>query len=121
MSTAEKTTTLEALLRRWAELEPDACEYDTDLGCYSVVVGDLWIPLDNWHTKAYTAQAATQEAIERRGLHWSVWTNPSDTREPPYGAAVWVDLSDEETDRYGADTPAAALLSAYVQALEGLG
>lgn len=109
-----KPQTLEALLRRWAELEPGRCIISRN-GDFMLYDGDIALsdvgkdagPLCN-----AIVQAATKEAIERRGWYWHVGS----AHGGKYGADV--DTKPGLVGHRGyADTPAAALLSAYLQAL----
>ena len=121
-----KPQTLEALLRRWAELEPDrcviegnyhgkpqACFYDVDL----YVDMDLFspsIPKDDRREIDAKLFWPVCYAIERRGWSWRVMSYKGQHAV----ARVWRHIMSEDND-VTSDTPAAALLSAYVQALEG--
>lgn len=120
--TDTQTPTLEALLRRWAELEPDHCmvresgEYGSAPVVHLDGIGWDHMPLDDYDDLRMCTQFAVQQAIEARGMWWAL---DNDVVDKKYAAVVnerrWGNL-----DWYGFsdDTPAAALLSAYLQALE---
>ena len=120
MKSPTDTTTLEALLRRWAELEPERCiltGYEPYQG-YSVRVKGAMQMADLLHAGDYVVQGATQEAIERRGWMWSLDSQYMDSGVPLGLCSAIVCDEDDINEHATSDTPAAALLSAYVQALE---
>lgn len=143
-----ETNELEALLRRWAELEPDRCFFYADsltaccvrVGHYETSVSDasLW---PHRITHPHHIQAAVQEAIEARGWLWTrdicgqmiVYPSQDSTACPECNGWIEVPITDAfDTDicatcegtgdnRIGSamhDTPAIALLTAYLAALE---
>lgn len=107
-----ETNELEALLRRWAELEPGRCRLDT-------ATNDLGVMLrDNWK-KGLTfmgepdperIQGAVQEAIEARGWHWTIQGKIQKT---------YAHIDNIGGGAY-ADSPAAALLKAYLAAVKSI-
>ena len=118
MKSPTDTTTLEALLRRWAE--PERCiltGYEPYQG-YSVRVKGAMQMADLLHAGDYVVQGATQEAIERRGWSWSIVHIGTDEAMVFIPGASLRDRLESLGKCNDADTPAAALLSAYVQALE---
>lgn len=99
------------LLRKWAQHEPERCSFDGDT-CR--LAWRLDEPGDTTKAEMNNAMtlAATIEAIEARGWWWNVGT----TLQLPVQAYV---QSPERTFRpVRAETPAAALLGAYLAALE---
>lgn len=114
-----ETQTLEALLRRWAELEPLVVYLQTDghgrLLC--VHIDNEWFVYDDCAFRMrMVLQCAAQEAIEARSWSWDLDACYMDNEEKRmYGATVYVVGDFCESREY---TPAAALLSAYLQALE---
>src|SRR5690606_34395902 len=99
------------LLRKWAQHEPERCSFDGDT-CR--LAWRLDEPGDTTKAEMNNAMtlAAVIEAIEARGWWWNVGT----TLQEPVQAYV---QSPERNFRpVRAETPAAALLGAYVAALE---
>lgn len=126
MTEQPNTQTLETLLRRWAELEPERCiaQDDGDLtlewqGHFNVDACSLRNGLDPWDTAL--VQGAVQEAIEARGWIWDLGTAPprrgGNYPDCMHAAGVFRVRGDMDHNACG-PTPAAAILSAYLQALE---
>lgn len=101
---------LESLLRRWTELEPEWCKIDPTHGL-CVAAGETWAPTRWMDYSDYIVQGAAQQAIEARGWEWQVarTTNFLDQM------FVWANVMGVAGI---ADTPAAAILTAYLSALE---
>lgn len=123
------TETLTTLLARWAELEPERCTF---IEAHKGIHNDLYnFPRLDWsvdikdlgpeghfsdpdkNCDLACIQGAVQEAIQARGWSW-------DMRHNQYGgvgfeATVW-DMGPEY--HCIGQSPAAALLSAYLKALE---
>ena len=105
---------MKELLEKWAELEPKQCHKDPLnpatyylLGASVNVISDL-----NVHELG-VVQMATQQAIEARGWLWSL------SRPSGIGYVPWTATVRRFTLRsYG--SPAEALLSAYLLALEAV-
>lgn len=112
---------LEALLRRWAELEPERCKFLDGAGpisgfYVSGAYGDVSVYQKGRHAHPAYIEAAVRECIESRGWTWII---ESSTTAPRYGAAL-DEMGNASLEWENADTPAAALLSAYIKALESL-
>jgi hypothetical protein len=110
-------TALEPLLRRACELEPERFraaldpEGDRDT---QVLVGSEWLSL-NWMflpLAGAVVQAAVQEAIEARSGYWGIESPYESETTRYYRALVNIGTVGEDT----MDSPAAALLSAYLTA-----
>ena len=121
---------LETLLRRWSELEPDRCIIDSRgfIHFPSLEAGDTNPSMSVWDAE-YTldrmtllnpnecrlflaiAQGAIQEAIEARGWEWTTGRTTNFLNQ----MFVWANVMGVVGI---ADTPAAALLTAYLSALE---
>lgn len=115
------------LLKRWGELEPAWCHVDDER---AGVMTDVGTPLERLRFKAQFHRlgqyeplilAAVIEAIEARGWRLTLVHNPWREERPKWGA--WLsryeegDLALARRD-HEADTPAEAILSAYLAALE---
>lgn len=111
---------LPELLKRWSELEPERCKpFELSL------VDGTWVRLDGVWSTAWvperasdraTIQTATQEAISDRRWRWRVGTDG-----PGFEASITLDPDKAINwhDTYASrETPAEALLAAYVKALE---
>lgn len=112
---------LEALLERWAGLEPERCQ-----------IIDRWAPdpvllitSDNPHGwrvgvgpwSRPTIQSAVQEAIEARGWHWLVGHSGDNGRM--FGCVTLPQSPKARPlSRENGDSPAVALLAAYLAAIE---
>jgi hypothetical protein len=122
---------LETMFRRWAELEPDRCEFnpaarkqdkrevwqyviDAFGVTHWIFPGDFDEDFDEFPEIPSVLEYATREAIEARG--WS-WIIESSTSAPKYGAAL-DEMGNASLEWKNADTSAEALLSAYLSALE---
>jgi hypothetical protein len=142
-TTSENTGTLQAfhlesggvmkeLLSKWASLEKGRCR-ESDPGTYDVIVGGefdailggAWEsvrePDEGWAARSTAfqsalLQAAVQEAIEARGWMGVIGFGGSKGAD----ARVVTSNDDDGTDAHGS-TPAEALLSAYLTALEAQG
>lgn len=116
-----QTTTLEALLREWAELEPERCENpDEDAGRFTplVLVADEWCYISSvFFAWLYPLQGAVQEAIEARGWQYEHHAAPCDDGSPGYAHRASVDYGRGACAMLNVDTPSEAILSALVQAL----
>lgn len=109
--TDTQTPTLETLLRRWAELEPARCRIELPESVWCCGMDRFLI---GSQIDLVFIQCAVQEAIEARGWVWRVRGHGN------YAVAwVWFNILSSDHEQT-ADTPAAALLSAYLQALEAL-
>ena len=112
MSTTETATTLEALLADACRLDPERFRVLRGVGL-QVKLGDRWHKATTFmgEPDAPRIQAATQEAIERRGWLWG---------KSPYENGVYIVLVrvDGLPVIGWTSYEAAALLSAYLQALE---
>ena len=117
----DNTTTneMQALLARWAELEPERCRNIEEVGAFGIKFGDsrFWglIRLDDLSegVSLVQVQAAVQEAIVSRGwpfelTYYSILGH--------YDAEIDID-SHRSFCREGSNS-AEALLSVYVKALE---
>lgn len=121
------------LLERWSRLEPERCMSGppTTHICVVVQVGDIDIFHDGAHTVMLDRPSAKQralllaaviEAIEARG--WDYRLSSSTPQPGMTHAIVWTGASRPGTRTYRpshdahGDTPAAALLGAYLAALE---
>lgn len=105
------------LLKRWAELEPERCRVsDAAAHLRSPFAFRIhWATLTADPINLAVVLAAVIEAIQARGWFWNVGT----TLQEPVQAYV---QSPERTFRpVRAETPAAALLGAYLAALEAEG
>lgn len=110
---------MKELLERWNELEPGWCEARTN-GSYLVgkiavdgdAVGYRVYPPFTEHISSMRIQYAVQQAIAARGWDFE-FSYDDDPRQ--YFCTI-----DGRQDCSSGDTPAAALLAAYVQALAGL-
>ena len=103
---------IDTLLRRWAELAPDECRIVDDQGIAILLGnGELSPYLDYSDvTDLFVIQGAVQEAIEARGWEWKL--------ESIGGRATGY-VSHGDTQRHErAQNPAAALLTAYLSAIE---
>jgi hypothetical protein len=108
---------MEELLKRWAELEPKWCEFELPIGRFYVHYN-----LNNGHygniynlddpTLAHI-QRAIQNAIEARG-----WDMTLERRNTMGGWAWFADTATSGITIM--NTPAEALLSAYIKALEAV-
>lgn len=112
---------MEELLKRWAELEPARCRIELLESVWCCGMDRFLIGAE---IDAVFVQCAVQEAIEARGLFWSVGQRRSGkTWLVHYVALVADDPAELRTKlSHGgiSDTPAAALLTAYIAALEAL-
>lgn len=113
------------LLKRWAELEPTLCKFLKD--DVALAINGEWVFI---YTTPFYAdmfiQYTVQQAIEARGLNWSIWFDYDDQAYDEQGfrgfggsqhsASVFTD--NERYAREGEISAAEALLSAYLQALE---
>jgi hypothetical protein len=117
MTENPNTQTLETLLRRWAEMEPNRCRLNDD--------GDLCVMLRDRWKNALTfmrepdperIQGAVQKAIEAHGLYKYVmqWA-------PDHGYVACVRDGTLADFEYEANSMAAALLGAYLMVLESDG
>lgn len=104
--------TLEALLSRWADLEPDRCIIYPNDRAINVRRLGKWphVGFMGGDIDEDLIQAAAQEAIEAWGWGWAI----SKVGDPMYNGEVWA----REYHELRRDTPAAAILSAHLQALE---
>lgn len=108
------------LLKRWAQHEPERCSFDGDTCRLNWRLDE---PGDTTQAEMHVAMtlAAVIEAIEARGWRLTLVHNPWREERPKWGA--WLsryeegDLALARRD-HEADTPAEAVLSAYVAALE---
>lgn len=110
-------------LERWARLEPERCrsspEGDPAPGPHVLAAGTWWSSGQFPGITPALILAAVIEAIEARGLTWRVetdegWPNPLEG----YHAEIdWLSGSVWRHQACGG-TPAAALLSAYLEALD---
>lgn len=105
-----ETNELEALLRRWAELEPEWAR----IAAYSIPKDDEY-QHGSWAHSGKFVQIAVQEAIEARGWIWHMQNAFNQDGADCY-VAYLSGINDEE--EFACDTPAAALLSAYLAALK---
>lgn len=100
-------------LERWAELEPERCKAFPRHA--TVQVKGKWNPAEF----TGTILAAVIEAIEARGWEWTLW---SDGREREATVHIQDDDPKQPRRNHGTDLttdqPAAALLTAYLAALE---
>lgn len=125
---------LETLLREWAAIEPDRCRIVTGQnGGYTYEVFRLFTTPSGEDYEFDTSnecfyeieiQGTVQKAIEARGWKWSVGC----THGHHFSASIlskpiitsWGGTRNKLADDF-ADTPAEALLSAYIIALESEG
>lgn len=104
------------LLERWSRVEPKRC-FKAE-GRYGARLGDS----PHWFFGGPASDAivlgAVIEAVEAHALRWNLWRTQAD---PLYTSQVWPD-NDKDLDLFEGDgaTPAAALLSAYLDALDHL-
>jgi len=116
--------TINELLHRWAGLEPEVCSLDTDSGqAFFWHDGDnsIYIDmLDNPYDRFMLA-GFVQQAVESRGWYCVVKTRF--TKDEPHWAYVeemgTVD-SNRPHGQCSDDSPAHALLAAYIKALEAV-
>jgi hypothetical protein len=114
---------METLLRRWAELEPERVMFSDDIQYARVLIGEYWACLSHWSRwpnaidHPWHIQIAVQEAIERRGWGWEI---VYDQIQRLYQATLCDDRSKWLGSSEWDDTPAAALLTAYLSAIEAL-
>ena len=121
---------MEKLLHKWAELAPDECRVKDFFGV------DIWelMGLDANYQEPFkgTVIIATMQAIENRGWRWSFPNNERIDQDEQmyltntnrYEARIYTTWDYFGEKRYtdqdvviSYDSPAAALLSAYLQAL----
>lgn len=131
--TQPQTTTLEALLREWAEVEPERISEigendppdDGPFGYWVKWRGTIiTLMLDDTDLDVYT-QAAAQEAIEARGWVWSLTWDGFRLERNHMGMVQYretsVDFKSTPGEKFYSDWTdhgsAYALLSAYLQAL----
>ena len=117
---------MEELLKRWAELEPDRCEIDEQ--------GRAWIETEHANFTVYVDEVlekdhmlilgATMQAIESRYGWWSFpnsrsvpWSIPMNN-ESRFKYEACVCLSREPVYKLSNNSPADALLEAYLKALD---
>jgi hypothetical protein len=104
---------VKALLERWAKLEPERCQ--TSDGAVHLGQGFAfmvhWPMLTADPVKVAVIFGATVEAIKARGWDWSV----GNTLNRPYSGHI---VKPRFTYVQKASTPAEALLTAYLEALE---
>lgn len=108
-------TNLETLLREWAAIEPERCSWGLPVNGVdiSVQTSGIWrTVLDDHGSEFHRIQPAAQEAIEARGWIWSVRGHSTHAV-----ARVWLNIQSEDHE-VTADTPAEAILSAYLQAMK---
>ncbi len=111
---------IEALLRRWEELEPKACSARKP-PLYSFFVGhpeaEVWAAGD-WDCLSLI-QGAVQQAIKARGWHYQLLQSEL-LNNTDMWAMVYTDFQAEpfEADSDSPDDEAFVLLSAYIMALE---
>lgn len=104
-----ETQTLEALLRRWAELEPEWAKH-----AQALIPNPDDYSVGAWAHAGMFCIVPIQEAIEERG--WR--TTLEYYLDPVDGLWKWrATVREPENDAYD-QKAAAALLSAYLQALE---
>lgn len=101
------------LLKQWSELEPERCEYQEETEYYHVMRNGRWTKATIIATLDYDRiQGAVQEAIDDHD--WVAGLTG-------YGGRYLGTCSDANADRKGRhehESAAAALLSAYLKALE---
>lgn len=109
------------LLAKWAELEPAKCK-PLDKSVYAVSIGRRWYLIHPnarlLRDRAYL-QLAVQQAVEARGLNWSI-SFLVDKSEPGYGGSQHTASVFTYGKRYvreGLISAAEAILSAYLQAI----
>ena len=106
---------LETLLREWAAIEPERCEWNSDgQERFAVAVADVWFPVTEFtdaFVKIPVVQYAIQEAIEARGWSWCSGYKVTKI----YDLEHYGRVMGKETE---GTTPAEALLAAYIQALK---
>jgi hypothetical protein len=116
---------MKELLERWAALEPERVKRRWD-GCLGVAYDDGGLVLEErpgtygspeFHKFAgIYVQAAVQEAIEAHEWDWDLCFNHQ--QDSPRYCAIIGDLYNGSTPGEWGSTPAEALLSAYLTALE---
>jgi hypothetical protein len=113
------TNDLHALLKRWAELEPEMCRWKGDatihLARFAHVVYPECAAVSN--IERAIIQAAVQEAAEARGWLWSVSFDPG-ANGSPYFTMIQRPVTRHGLMYTSPDAPAAGLLDCYVRALE---
>ena len=112
---------LSSLLGDWAELEPERCkQHKPDVAGsrrWELVKFGMNVPLHEvtLGTRLADIQVAVQGAIEAHGWYWCIDYLPWDDKGLRHNAGV---KPDRDTSFSGcADSPAVALLQAYVSAL----
>lgn len=111
---------LTELLQKWAALEPDLCSHPGGM-LFHVQRAGHWLTMtptrsptpENAAAMADRLQGAIQEAIEIREGTWGVEYLRQEGEH-----LAGVSLNPSIHIQQGGSTPAAALLAAYVQALE---
>jgi hypothetical protein len=107
--------TMTELLKRWSELEPERCEYQEETEYYHVMRNGRWAKATIIATLDYDRiQGAVQEAINVHEWPWSVDCKSVEDEEYTASIIGGSFYAEEGSN----DTPAAALLSAYLKALE---
>lgn len=101
---------MKELLKRWAELEPMLCKYLSD-GVALPVNGEWVFIYATLFDANMFIQYKVQQAIVARGWRFGIQHYSDDFQ-------VWVAAPNGRYCWSNADSPAEALLSAYVKALE---
>lgn len=112
------------LLERWSLIEPKRCRVNVndygDMAFWVSIGGDMVLVAHTRSLKATPEErnavtlGAVIEAIEARGWHWQLSCSPP----RDYIAIVWTD--DMSVPNSADESPAAALLSAYLDAVEAV-
>lgn len=114
------TTELAALLRKLSAISPKECRY-TEEGEWQILDTNTghWLHLyDANEIDPFRVGGLLQRRIQARGWKWNIGLSTSDQATGPFWADI--DAITEYTFWCYGDTPAAALLTAYIAALEAL-
>lgn len=108
---------MEELLKRWAKVEPDRCRLDEKTGDLAVMLRGNWKKALTFMREAdpERIEGAVREAIEARGLRWHLESVITKNGLTCYLAYIIGTFKQEE---FVCDTPAEALISAHIAALE---
>jgi hypothetical protein len=106
------------LLKRWAELEPKRCRFDRKDYEWCVLTSTGWGCMDEGYLDKGWIQYAVQQAIEARGWEYTSGYRVGRNQMQYHGFVDTLIGANRHTV-YSTNSPAHALLSAYLQALNG--